>query len=80
MLHFQGNAGDTGGGSSIPGSGRPPRGENGNPLQYSCLENPMHRGYWQDYGLWDRRRVRHDLSTKRQQNITYDFILVYFIK
>ena len=32
---------------SIPGLGRSPREENGNPLQYSCLENPMDRGaYW----------------------------------
>ena len=31
----------------IPRSGRSPRGENGNPLQYSCLENPMGRGAWQ---------------------------------
>ena len=29
---------------SIPGLGRSPREENGNPLQYSCLENPMDRG------------------------------------
>ena len=34
---------DTG---SIPGVGRSPRGGNGNPLQYSCLENPMDRGAW----------------------------------
>ena len=32
--------------SSIPGSERSPGGENGNPLQYSCLENPMDRGAW----------------------------------
>ena len=32
---------------SIPGSGRSPGGEHGNPLQYSCLENPMDRGSWQ---------------------------------
>jgi len=32
---------DTG---SIPGSGRSPGGENGNPVQYSCLENPMEGG------------------------------------
>ena len=38
------NAGDM---SSIPGSGRSPGGENGNPLQYSCLENSMDRGAWQ---------------------------------
>ena len=38
------NAGDTG---STPGLGRSPGGEHGNPLQYSCLENPMDRGAWQ---------------------------------
>ena len=37
------NAGDPG---SIPGSGRSPGEENGNPLQYSCLGNPMDRGTW----------------------------------
>ena len=31
---------------SIPGSGRAPGEGNGNPLQYSCLENPMDRGAW----------------------------------
>ena len=31
---------------SIPGSGRSPGRGNGNPLQYSCLENPMDRGAW----------------------------------
>ena len=31
---------------SIPGSGRSPGGGNGNPLQYSCLGNPMERGAW----------------------------------
>ena len=37
------NAGDSG---SIPESGRSPGEGNGNPLQYSCLENPMDRGIW----------------------------------
>ena len=32
--------------SLIPGSGRSPGGENGNPLKYSCLENTMDRGAW----------------------------------
>ena len=32
---------------SIPESGGSPGGEHGNPLQYSCLENPMDRGAWQ---------------------------------
>ena len=39
------NVGDP---SSIPGSERSPGEGNGNPLQYSCLENPMDRGVWQD--------------------------------
>ena len=38
------NAGDTGDVDWIPGSGRSPGGGNGNPLQYSCLENAMDRG------------------------------------
>ena len=45
LLVNAGEAEDTSG--SIPGLGRSPRGRNGNPLQYSCLENPMDRGAWQ---------------------------------
>ena len=41
------NAGDTRDVGSIPGSERSPGGGHGNPLQYSCLENPMDRGAWQ---------------------------------
>ena len=41
------NAGDTEDAGSIPGMGRSPRAGNGNPLQYSCLGNPMDRGAWQ---------------------------------
>ena len=40
------NAGAKGDSGSIPGLGRSPGGGNGNPLQCSCLENPMHRGAW----------------------------------
>ena len=40
---YAGDAGDMG---SIPGSGRSPGEGNDNPLQYSCLENPMDRGAW----------------------------------
>jgi len=55
-----GNAGDP---SLIPGSGRSPGEGNGNPLQYSCLENPMDRGAWwaTHYGV---SRVEHELTTK----------------
>ena len=41
------NAGDIKDMCSIPGSGRSPEEGNGNPLQYSCLENPMDGGAWQ---------------------------------
>ena len=54
------NAGDLG---LIPGSGRSPGEGNGNPLQYSCLENPMDRGACQAtvHGV---TRAGHDLVTK----------------
>ena len=41
------NAGDVRDAGSIPGSGKSPGGGHGNPLQYSCLENPTDRGAWQ---------------------------------
>ena len=40
------NLRDKGDAGSIPGLGRSPGGEHGNPLQYSCLENPVDRGAW----------------------------------
>ena len=46
------NAGDIRDTSSIPGSGRSPGGGHGNPLWYSCLENPMDRG-----AAWDTVHV-----------------------
>ena len=52
----------------IPVSGRSPGEGNGNPLQYSCLEDPMARGY----RSWGCKRVGHNLVTKQQQQ--------YFIK
>ena len=50
------NAGDP---SLIPGWGRSPGGGNGNPLQYSCLENPMDRGTWRAR-VHRLQRVGHD--------------------
>ena len=41
------NAGDAGDQGSVPGLRRASGGRNDNPLQYSCLENPMARGAWQ---------------------------------
>ena len=40
------NARDAGDSGSIPGSGGPPGGGHGNPLQYSSMENPTDRGAW----------------------------------
>ena len=40
------NAGEAGNVGLIPGLGRSPGGGHGNPLQYSCLENPMDREAW----------------------------------
>ena len=40
------SAGDTGDAGLIPGLGKSAGGGNGNPLQYSCLENPTDRGAW----------------------------------
>ena len=48
---------------SIPASGISPGEENGNLLQYFCLENPMNRGAWQATVL-GVTRVGHDLVTK----------------
>ena len=45
------NAGDIREAGSIPGLGRFPGGGHGNPLQYSCLKNPMDRGAWWAYGV-----------------------------
>ena len=53
------NPGDIRDKGLIPGSGRSPREGNGNPLQYSCLENPMDRGAWQAT-VHRGPRVRHN--------------------
>ena len=59
------NAGDPG---SIPGSGITPGGRNGNPLQYSCLENAMDRGAW-----W---ATVHEVAKSRTQ--LSDFTSLHF--
>ena len=60
------NTGDLG---SIPGLGRSPGEGNGNPLQYSCLENPMDRGAWRAIVL-GVVRVGHGLATKERDRKT----------
>ena len=51
--------------SAVPGSGRTPGGEHGNPLQYSCLENPVDRGAWRAtvHGVAKSRTRLKRLST-----------------
>ena len=46
VKNFPAKAGDVRDKGSIPGSGQSPGGGHNNPLQYSCLENPMDRGAW----------------------------------
>ena len=65
------NAGDQG---SILGLGSSPGEENGNPLQYSCLENPMARDWWASQSMGSQR-VEHDWETN-----TYDLLLLLFQK
>ena len=76
------NAGATGDTGLISGSGRSPGGGHGNPLQYSCLENPMDRGALTDYNPWPCKEAdmteglsRHDdvllmVDTSREQCYT----------
>ena len=67
------SVGDTG---LVLESGRSPEGGIGNPLQYSCLENPMNRGAWWAtfHGV---ARVGHDLETKQQSPDTIFLFAIY---
>ena len=61
---FTCSAGDS---ALISGMGRSSRGGNGNPLQHSCLENPMHRGTW---GAIVR-------GVAKSQTYTYDYVGIF---
>ena len=67
------NAGDAG---SIPGSGRSPGEGNENPLQCSCLGNPMDRGAWQATVHGGCKKVGHDLVTKQQQQYVMSHVAI----
>ena len=62
----------TGDPGSIPGLGRSPREGNGNPLQYSCLENSMDRGAW-----W---AIVHGVTKSRTQLSNYIIIIIIIYK
>ena len=63
LKNLPASAGDIRDVGLIPGSGRSPGGGNGNPLQYSCLENSMDRGAW--WAPWGYKRVGHSLMTEQ---------------
>ena len=70
------SAGDPG---SISGSGRSPREGNGNPLQYSCLENPRDRGAWQAaaYGVAQSQTRLKRLGSSSREYINEWFEYMY---
>ena len=71
------NAWGTRNGGSIPGSGRSPGGEHGNPLQYSGLKNPTDRGAWRAIGhevTKSRTRLKRLSMQSELQNCCGDFI------
>ena len=77
------NAGDLRDMGLIPGSGRTPGGVHGNPLQYSCLENPMDRRTWwaTDHGFIKNQIRLKQLSIHKHvfayYVYTYMFIYIY---
>ena len=64
---------------SIPGSKRSPGGGNGNPLQYSCLENPMDRGAWRAtvHGVVKSWTQLSDFTHKREKEIYISWKLCF---
>ena len=72
------HAGDVRDAGSIPGAGRSPGEGNGNPLQSSCLGNPMDRGAWQAT-VQKATKSRTQLSTRahreaKELNISFGLI------
>ena len=74
------NTGDTEGTGSIPGSRRSAGAENGNPPQYSCLENPMDRDVWwatDPCGVTESDRSEHPYTHGHPYLIKKDHILSF---
>ena len=72
------NAGNTGDLGSIPGSGSSPRKGNSNPLQFSCLENPMDRAAWWAavHGV-EKSQTRFSTQACHLPMIIYIYIYIY---
>ena len=73
------NAGDIGNVGSIPRWGRSPGEGNGNPLQYSCLEDPMDRGAWRAtvHGV-AKSQTRLTENTTLTHSLFHFFLLLFF--
>ena len=63
VKNLSANAGDTGDTCLVPGLGTSPGVGNGNPLQYSCLENSMDRGAWRGASPQGSQKSQTQLST-----------------
>ena len=73
------NAGDTRDVGSVLGMGKTPTREgNSNPLQHSCLGNPMDQGAWQAIQSMGLHRVGHNLATK-QQTHSQEIAIIYML-
>ena len=69
LKNLPASAGDIRDVGLIPGSGRSPGGGNGNPLQYSCLENSMDRGAW--WAPWGHSPRGHKESDTTEATTTH---------
>ena len=65
---------------SVPGLGRSPGGRHGNPLQYSCLENPMDRGaWWATVHEVTKRSAKTEQSSRILGNLSSFFFICWFV-
>ena len=71
VKNMSANAGDIRGMGSIPGSGRSPGGGHGNPLQYSCLENPHGQRSLVGYSPWRRKGSAMTKATEHTHICTH---------
>ena len=72
------NAGDLG---SIPGPGESPGEGNGNPRQYSCLENPMDGGTWLGYSPWGHKELdtTERLHSKTTKSHIWNRLILWYV-
>ena len=69
-----GDAGDTG---SVPGLGRSPGGGHGNPLQYSCLENPHRQRSLEGYSPYVQSQTQLKRLSTHAQGLTISILIIF---